>query len=221
MRSIQTAAAAACTLFLAAAAQASMAVTTSEYTILGFTADGKHVLFLKHWSGGAMDCEEKHLAVYGVASQKPVRSVPLYRSGTDCSKREITSRAGKRLRAKLIAQLGGLAKQDRPKRVRGNTFTAGGATYTLEVKGKLPKLSGDLEQDGKRRARVTLRITQTRENRRLELLKRQLRLQPVADPRGYEAYVWERITIREALLSPDGRSLALILRDRPLVISLR
>jgi len=203
------------------AAHATIDPPSSSYSVLGFTRSGKHVVFQKRWSGGGQDCEETWLSIFEVKSRQRVKAPPVYRAGDCDNKPEISKKAGKRTRARLLKELGELAvKPTRLTRVKLNTLKGPGFTLTLEVKGRYPGLTNDIENDGKLRARLVLRLLYRVGDRSREVLQRRLTVSPSPHPEGYESYVWDKVTLTEGQLSPDGKALALIISNRPWVVPL-
>lgn len=223
----------ACLVLGATIAYATHPGPSASYKILGFTPDGKYVLFQK--DADEVLYQEEWIAIYDARTARLATSQPMFRNCTEREEldpgtcpdkvRPIDRKSGERTRTQLFAKYGAPTGS----KVSGarpdasitagfvQTFTAGTATVQVKVKatGKLPALGAD---DGTRKSvPLDLEISTT-VNKTTWSVKKRIYGEAVPDSWNANVLVWPELHVQELAVSPDHRTVALVFARKPYVI---
>jgi hypothetical protein len=210
-----------CAVGVAPAARATEVEEEVKWEVVGFTADGKYVLFRRDDDGGASACREAWLIVLERGGKRVI-SVPAFRSkdGFCEEKKPISAAAGKRELARLEQRFGAFKAGKLLKRVRKQSVLQGDKVrVALQVKGKLPDLPEDAEAGWKKRARVQLRLTLTRGAATQVVLDEQRTLSPSRAAHSEHVPEWRLPELLAGQLSGDGGLLAAVIAYKPRVFA--
>jgi hypothetical protein len=202
------------------------------YEVLGFTADGKFVLFKKT---SISPPDESHwVAVYDVATAKSKTAQPVFRScmGSCESGQEIDKKVGEKTIAELHKKYGAPTaasllpkpKVDEAAAVKAvkskagyvQVFSAGGVevrTTTKVIGGKLPELD-----DGEYRSvQFELEIAVTAGTTKWSVTQKPY-ADAVSNLDNGNIVEWPELHVQQVAVAPDRKSIALVFARKPYVI---
>jgi hypothetical protein len=214
-------------------------VSSEDYSLLGFTADGKYVYFQRDDMDPSSEQQDVWLRVVDAKSGKRVKTALVYRQcleGEDgeqeCYKgRPISKKLSARYRAKVYAKFGKPDGGQAAKRSGGSdaskvqelmmttggfvqTWKVGQATITTTLwhRGELPLAYEE------RPTVVTLQVEKVGPLGKA-VGKTRVAIHPIA--RGWSNDIaWRGLVLGSLQLGPQGESVALVLANRPVLVSL-
>lgn len=207
---------AAVVLMLPGIARATVDYPSTIYTVLGFSADNKHVVYQRWDGGGADDCDKTELQVMALENAKVVESLLIHASGCDKIK-NVSKRKGTALKKALLAKYG--VKQG--KRLKGAGGKKGAyrrlrsKELALEWKesGTFPAIDSEAGYSEKKKifTKVSRSISLVKNKKRILLWSVHKRINPVVVCNDGSCLGWPRPSLASGQVSPDGRTFALVL----------
>jgi hypothetical protein len=189
------------------------------YHVEGLTADGKYAVFRKEASGGEQPCREVSLVVWQVTPARQVDSASIFRAGPGCSS-PLAKAAGLRERTRLATKYGDFVPRTRLD-PRPGGLSGGGLTLLLDVVAIFPALDpGNPAASARRRVPVRLQLTAERGGVSQVLIKKDIKVAPVLAPGSDKHYIWRKPALAEGQVSTDGKVVAVILDEKPVVLVL-